>query len=548
MGFRRTIHSLHARFVLAVMAGATLFAVLAAALAYQIGFERAMVHSQAALNGLLVAVEKTAAIGAYANDGVLLKEVAEGLSRNPLTAGVEIFNSQGSLIVSTRLPGVDSATVSARGLTVERILKSPFDTKESVGLLRIKANMAVLESDASRDAATFAALTAAQTMLLAFLIYLLATRMVSGPIVVLARALSEAEPGTGRTLSIPKRHAHDEIGVLIKGANALLHANEVALERERSLRGEIEKLERQYRNIFDASSAGIFVLSANGHFINGNPTALKLAGLRPDEMKLMQNQDFVQQVFARPDRVREMIADAARRSDTVSADIELRDFGRGRRWVHCLISYQAPSSPGLRANDGENPGLIEGVMYDITERKTLEKAVRHEADHDSLTGLKNRASSDLEMDMLIANAIKTKTPLSVLSIDLDGFKHVNDTLGHQAGDQVLVQCAERMRNAVRRTSDLVARVGGDEFLVVLNNTAETDSNLAQVAQNLIADLCRPIQLEDGQVALVGASIGIACFPLNGHTREALLKSADAAMYDVKRHGKNHYGYSSRIDL
>ena len=538
------MRSLQTRFILAVMAGAAVFAIFSAALAYQIGFERAMVKSKATLDGLMLAVEKTAAIAAYTADSLLSKEVVDGLSRSPLAAGVELFNAQGVLIASCPLPGSRPVVVSVRTLIVERTLQSPFDVKEKVGLVRIKTNMSALETTAREEAFIFAALTAVQTLLVAFVLYRLATRMVSLPLIQVAKTLRELKPGSGQRLVMPKGHQHDEIGALVNGGNELLCANDIALQRERTLRAEIEKIEIQYRNIFDASSAGIFVLSDKGHFINGNPTALKLAGLKLEDVERIQGRDFIEQVFARPDRVREMIADAANRSDTVSADIELRDFGRGRRWVHCLISFQNASSPGLRANDGGNAGLIEGVMYDITERKNVEKVARHEADHDSLTGLKNRASSDLEMDFMIASAAQTTTPLSVLSIDLDGFKKVNDTLGHQAGDQVLIQCAERMRGAVRRTSDLIARVGGDEFLVVLNNTAATDVNLALVAQNLISEISRPIFLDTGQVVSVGASIGIACFPQHGQTREALLKSADAAMYEVKRNGKNHYEFSS----
>lgn len=537
------MRSLQTRFTLAVMSGAAIFAIFSAALAYQIRFERAMVKSQANLNGLMLAVEKTAAIAAYTADNMLSKEVVDGLSRNPLAASVELFNAQGNLIASCAQPGHRPEVVSLRAMLVERALHSPFDAKETVGLVRIKTNMSELESIAREEAATVAALTAAQTLLVAFLLYWLATRMVSLPLVQVAKALRELKPGSGQRLVMPKGHQNDEIGALVDGGNVLLSANEVALQRERQLRSEIEKMEAQYRNLFDASSAGIFVLSDKGHFINGNPTALKLVGLKLEDVERIQGQDFIEQVFARPDRVREMIADAASRSDTVSADIELRDFGRGRRWVHCLISFQKASSPGLRANDGGSASLVEGVMYDITERKTDEQAARHEADHDSLTGLKNRASSDLDMDFMVVGAAQTTTPLSVLSIDLDGFKKVNDTLGHQAGDQVLIQCAKRMLGAVRRTSDLIARVGGDEFLVVLKNTAATDVSLAQVAQNLINEISRPIHLDTGQVVSVGASIGIACFPQHGLTRETLLKSADAAMYDAKRNGKNRYEIS-----
>lgn len=515
---------------------------VAATLAYRLGFDRAIANGRTTLEGLIVAVEKTAAIGAYTFDTVLLQEVAVGLSRNPLSAKVEIRNPMGTLLVMTLADGVSADTASKSEVTVERSLQSPFDAKESVGVLRIKANMAHLQATARAEAVTLAVLMTAQTVAVAVLLYLVASRFVSRPIVILANTLRLMKPGAGKRLLMPPLHQNDEIGVLISGANALLHANEIALRRERDLRAEIEKMEAQYRQIFDSSSAGIFVLNADGHLINSNPTALKMVGLPMSDIHRLQREDFVQQVFARPERMRDMIADAGRRNDTVSADIELRDNGGVARWVHCLISVQnEPPSPSSRATDQEPNGImVEGVMYDVTERKKVEKAVQHQAEHDGLTGLKNRATSDVEIDRFIADAAKTETPVSLLYIDLDGFKRVNDVLGHKAGDQVLILCAYRMRAAVRRSSDLIARVGGDEFLVALHNVGPGDVNLSQVARDLVDTLCEPIVLDDGQIAQIGASIGIACYPNNGVTRKALLYEADAVMYEVKRTGKNSF--------
>ena len=554
------MRSLQLRFLLAMVAGAVLFALFAAVLAYQLGFNNALTSGRASLEGLIHAVEKTAAIGAYTGDKVLLQELIDGLARNPLSAYVEVRDVKNVLLVSQSDHDIDPAgggagnpEDAADGVIIEHPLKSPFDQKEVIGVLKIKANMAKLQAAARSDAVCLAVLMTAQTVAVALLLYMLAARFVSQPIVAMASALRKMTPGTGARLVMPPLHRHDEIGVLIGGANALLDANEVALLRERELRESIEKMEAQYRQIFDASSAGIFVLGADGHLINSNPTALKIMGLSLSEFHPLQAEDFVQRIFARPDQVQEMIRDAARRKETVSADLDLCLLGAAApRWVHCLISVQGKlngrvsDAAGDTFSEGtDDIGMIEGVMYDITERKHAETAVQHRAEHDSLTGLKNRSASDALLDRFLRDAAIATVPVSVLYIDVDGFKKVNDEFGHKAGDQVLIKCARRIRSAVRRNSDLIARVGGDEFLVALYGVGPGEDSLTQAVQGILSGLCKTMVLEDRQIASIGASIGIACYPRHGLTRKEILHAADAVMYEVKRTGKNSFAVASQ---
>jgi diguanylate cyclase (GGDEF)-like protein len=121
-------------------------------------------------------------------------------------------------------------------------------------------------------------------------------------------------------------------------------------------------------------------------------------------------------------------------------------------------------------------------------------------------------------------------------VDLDGFKNVNDTLGHAAGDAVLKALVERLFES-RRDGDFVGRLGGDEFVVILTNT-RPDTPVAALAADVLRRLCAPVALANGETVTLGASIGLAQFPRHGITREALLHAADEAMYAVKRHGKN----------
>mgnify|MGYP000963484019 CR=1 FL=1 len=128
----------------------------------------------------------------------------------------------------------------------------------------------------------------------------------------------------------------------------------------------------------------------------------------------------------------------------------------------------------------------------------------------------------------------------MLYLDLDGFKQVNDAFGHEVGDQVLVECARRMRAVIRRNTDLIGRHGGDEFVIALNNVGPQDDNLTEVACALIASLSAPIALRDGQTVRIGVSIGVATFPRHGLSARVLLQQADAALYEVKKTGKNSF--------
>lgn len=169
------------------------------------------------------------------------------------------------------------------------------------------------------------------------------------------------------------------------------------------------------------------------------------------------------------------------------------------------------------------------------ERAALQR-VEHLAHYDALTGLPNRASLALRLDQEVARARRGGTELVAVMFDLDGFKTVNDTWGHAAGDQALVMAAERARGAMR-TSDVVGRLGGDEFLALLPETSQAGA--VSVAEKLREALARPYRLDDGE-AFMSVSLGLAVFPRHGADAAALLRAADEALYAAKRHGKDRF--------
>lgn len=175
----------------------------------------------------------------------------------------------------------------------------------------------------------------------------------------------------------------------------------------------------------------------------------------------------------------------------------------------------------------------------LTRLKKTNDQVTYLAHHDTLTGLPNRILFYDRLNQAIARAHREKEAIAVLFLDLDGFKQVNDTLGHDIGDALLREAAQRIQSCVR-DSDTVARMGGDEFTVILTNI-KSENSKDRVAQKIIEEIAAPFML-NGKNCSVSVSIGIALFPENGDTPEQLIKMADAAMYMAKHGGKNCYKF------
>ena len=525
------------RFLASALAAAVLFALIAGSLAYALGARRANAAAHQTIAGMQAAVEKTAAIAVFAHDPTLMRELIEGVARNSLVKQVDIVDANGKTLLQG---GGTTAPVGTSDSVVRQPLQSPFDAKETIGAMRIEIDQAQLQRVARREAWLMALLMVGQAALIAMTIFLTGARLVSQPIVRLARALSSMPPGTTQRLPTPRGHEHDEIGGLVQSANDLLSANAQALLRERELRQDIEAMEAQYRQIFDSTSAGIFVLDRQGRLINGNPTVLKVVGGGVSSLRQLRGRDFLDLVFARPERARAMIEQAALRNETMSADLELRGHEGRTRWAHCLLSVQEARATADGAEEtGAPDGVVEGVLYDITERKQAETDVRRRADHDALTGALNRAGIDEAIDRFLG-AGQADAPLTLLYLDLDGFKQINDRHGHHHGDAVLQQAVQRIQAELRRTSDLVGRIGGDEFVVALAHSGPTDGAASQIAAHIVARLCEPFDLGEGVAAQIGVSVGLASFPRHGRQRRELMHAADEAMYWVKRHGKNGY--------
>ena len=185
--------------------------------------------------------------------------------------------------------------------------------------------------------------------------------------------------------------------------------------------------------------------------------------------------------------------------------------------------------------------LFVCILRDLTEQQRAQARIHRLAHHDPLTGLENRHALGMRLEQQLAQARRARQPLAVLFIDLDHFKKINDSLGHQAGDELLTGAATRMKDLLRDV-DTLARLGGDEFIIVLGGPLSPDS-VTSVAVRLVESLQQPYRLA-GTTAHSGASVGVALFPDDGLDADTLLRHADMAMYAAKREGRGNFQFFS----
>lgn len=189
-----------------------------------------------------------------------------------------------------------------------------------------------------------------------------------------------------------------------------------------------------------------------------------------------------------------------------------------------------------------NSGHVVGTRTDITELKRSEAAIKYHAEHDPLTKLFNRSVLEKRLEQAVASSRKTGVSGALIVVDLDGFKQVNDTLGHAAGDALLIAVAKRMQDAIRKADTLV-RLGGDEFAIILSNA--TRANIDKTLERLLARVQQPVPFQRHQIT-PRMSIGGCLFPRDGRRPESLLKKADLALYEAKAEGRGRHKLYSRV--
>jgi diguanylate cyclase (GGDEF)-like protein/PAS domain S-box-containing protein len=285
--------------------------------------------------------------------------------------------------------------------------------------------------------------------------------------------------------------------------------------------------------VMESASEGIIVTDANNRIIQVNPAFTAITGYRLQEMQgkdlrflgaSQHDPEFFDRLWLKLDQDGHWEGEVWNRRPDGSVYVV---------W----LSISAISGDGA-----DSGGRHVATFIDITQRKEVEELLRHRAQSDPLTDLPNRTLFYDRLQVALSQARRYGHEFALLYVDLDYFKAVNDSLGHAAGDQLLVETAHRLLQAVRE-SDTVARLGGDEFAVILPQIGD-HSEVEEIARRVLATVARPYQLTAGE-AQVSASIGGAIYPQHGGDLESIRASADAALYLAKEAGRNTYRLAER---
>lgn len=516
----RPFKSLPIRTGIAIAVSALILTILFTLYIYNQYVEDNIKETDITLSQLVSTVEKTAAIAAYLDNKELGKDVTEGLLKNDIVEGARLSNDK--TIIVTR-----GEFSRSNPKMYKYDLESPFIEGAIVGSIELATNRSLILTKARYAARKHAISLITQSLLLVIVVIFLVNHLLTRPLLKMAKSLHAIEYGDNTSIECPKGHNDNEIGLLVKDTNHLLQSVYLSLEKERNLRAYTESVERQFRQIFEHASSGILLTDHNGKLLLFNPALQEILNIQQETSYCLS--DF----FIDKALVKNILTQiTTENSAPVALDLlqkPTKDKAE-ERWLHVLFSS---------VKDENDNTLIECIIYDISERINMEKQTRFEAEHDALTKLYNRRAGEKTIQQGIIKARQEHSNFALMLIDLDRFKPINDTYGHEAGDKVLVEIASRLKNTLR-FEDTVIRWGGDEFLVVLHHL-HSSNDLAAVADKILTAFQPAIELGNQQQDTVGASIGITMYS-NTTDMEEMIEQADQAMYQVKQSGRNGYAF------
>jgi diguanylate cyclase (GGDEF)-like protein/PAS domain S-box-containing protein len=341
-------------------------------------------------------------------------------------------------------------------------------------------------------------------------------RVISRPIEQLAFGVQALEDG--KYVELEHVDGSDELNHLAHSFNAMSTALQNREEGLRKLSTAVEQ-----------SPVSVLITDPQGVIEYVNESFVEISGYSREDV-IGRKPDLLKSGHTSQEQYKQLW-------DTVLAGEVWRGQFCNKRKDGTLYWEEAVISP-VKDLSGQITHLI-AVKEDVTIRKSYEEQLLHQANYDSLTGLPNRLLVLDRLTLALAYAKRHELSVAVLFIDLDNFKRVNDTLGHEVGDKLLVEVAQRF-SRVMRDGDTVARLGGDEFLVVVPDVAG-QKEAEKVSEKVIDTLSGPIE-QEGREVYIGASIGVSLYPDDGRDSAILLRNADAAMYMAKESGRNTFRF------
>ncbi len=384
---------------------------------------------------------------------------------------------------------------------------------------------------------------------LTFFFYLTLTK----PLLRLVNSLGRVDPGSPATtkVEIPNSHTKDELGLLAQSTNGLLTEIDDNLWRLREAEQTLRERENRLRGIMQNVADGIISIDSDCQILQCNPACLQLLHLPADTELIGCNLlDYI--VDASKLNLAEVLARTV--TDDNSASFRPALDRSVELILRCADGHKIRVASVFQPMQLEDNLLYTVVFHDVTAQRRYEERLVYMANHDPLTDLPNRSMLELSLsdslqdcEALTADTaegeIRRQIATAVLFIDLDRFKLINDSLGHDFGDLLLKEVANRLRNIMRR-NDTLGRLGGDEFLIIIPQISETQE-AATLAQSVIDALSPTFEIR-GRQLFVTPSIGIALSPADGDDFATLMRNADAAMYSAKARGGGTYHFFTKM--
>lgn len=292
----------------------------------------------------------------------------------------------------------------------------------------------------------------------------------------------------------------------------------------------IKESENRFRSAFDYAAIGMALISIQGKFLRVNQSLCYILGYSEKELLTINPNQIIHLEDLKNNKayIEDMLDGRTKSYQSLQ-----RYFHKNGEVVWISLNMS------IVANNNGEPLYFIAQLQNITSEKKAEEQLRHLAYFDPLTGLYNRNSLDQKLQEMLASARRNEKGFSLVFLDLDRFKNINDTIGHDAGDMVLQIVAQRLKNTVRNT-DALARVGGDEFIIVLSEMNKVDQ-ITSVVRKIISNLQQRIVIK-GQELYVMTSIGVSVYPYDGTEIATLTKNADLALYRAKELGRNNYQF------
>ncbi len=287
--------------------------------------------------------------------------------------------------------------------------------------------------------------------------------------------------------------------------------------------------------VVEQSPAMVIITDLNGTIEYVNPFFTRVTGYSAAEISGTDFRTF--QLNGMSEQEYEQIWQQLEQGEDWQGELHNKRKDGSRYWERALISP-------LRNEQGEITNYIS-IREDISRHKLYEQQLQHQATHDALTGLVNRALLHDRIEQAIRQAQRNNTTTALLLLDLDEFKKINDTFGHAIGDKLLCEAASRLKRIVRET-DTVARLGGDEFVVLLADLGGYEK-VKLIAEKILTSLNRPFDLA-GHLVSLSSSIGISFYPQNGEDNDSLIRYADIAMYQAKKKRGSYRFYTSNMNI